>query len=133
MFVAVLVPQHSEFHGTVMPDMVDFPVNRIIPWIESTYFPGCGHGILINSGALAALHVSIRLGPVKKQIPAPVRKSSEGKPLKDLFHIALCPAAQRLLFMLMGSVLPVRRAVIQSQCSTQEKAASRTFLSSLRT
>ncbi len=78
VFVAVLVSQHTEFHGTVMFDMADFPVNGIIFRIESAYFPGCRHGILINSGASAALHVLICLGPVKKQIPAPVRKVSGG-------------------------------------------------------
>ncbi len=61
-----------------------------------------------------------------------VRNSCEGRPSNSSCHIALCPAAQRLRFRVSGSVFPVRRAGIQSQCSTQEKAAFRTYSSSRR-
>jgi hypothetical protein len=46
--------------------------------------------------------------------------------------MALWPAAQRLRFMVSGSAVPVSRAGIQSQCSTQEKAAAATAGSSRR-
>ena len=45
----------------------------------------------------------------------------------------MCPAAHLLRFIVSGSVVPVSSAGIQSQCSTQEKAAARTLPSDRRT
>ena len=61
------------------------------------------------------------------------RNASGGRPSQSECHIALCPAAHLLLFMARGSTAPVRSAGIQSQCSTQEYAAARTFPSSRMT
>jgi len=41
----------------------------------------------------------------------------------------LCPAAQRLLFILEGDIFPVSSAGIQSASSTHEYAESLTLLS----
>lgn len=41
-----------------------------------------------------------------------------------LLHKALCPAAQRLLYIFSGDVFPVNKAGIQSQCSVQLYAFS---------
>ena len=61
------------------------------------------------------------------------KNASSGRPPHASCHIALCPAAHRLRFIVSGSVLPVSSAGIQSQCSTHENAASRMLASSRST
>ena len=83
--------------------------------------------------SLEQVSVNRRLrNPVKTGSSA-VKNSSEGKPPHSSSHMALCPEAQRLRYICSGVVTPVSKAGIQSQCSTMEYAASRTFSSARST